>query len=113
MTRQDKSIAYNIAVEIVPKIASTIEDNPLLIINDVAKWVMEHQGVKGQPDSMERNYFSAAALKSATDMAYFNNIFIYNEDKQFEKVKVEDTTLEIILNQATIIYDSLISKMED
>jgi len=111
MTKQDKSIAYNIAVEIVPKIASTTESNPLLMINEVAEWIMNHQGIKGNADYMDRNYFSAAAIRSAVDMAYYNNIYIFEKKNVFVRVKPEDTTLKIILDQAEILYNSLLSKI--
>jgi hypothetical protein len=103
-----KGIAYNLATEQAYKFAFHSDENPILLINIIAEWVIERQGKKGTEYEMEQNYAVAAALKGAADMAY-NNILWKYEDKEF--VKAKNPTSTTILEVADLIFKSLMNKV--
>ena len=108
LTKMDKGIALNITLEQVPKLGYAINKPPFSLIKPLNEWYeAKLLSDSGNASSRELDYITAAAFKSAIDMAFYGVIYDLNTG---EIISQEDYTVEQVLELADLIVQSALAK---
>ena len=108
LTKIDKGIALNITLEHVPKLGYAINKPPFSLIKPLNEWYeAKLLSDSGNATLMELGYITAAAFKSAIDMAFYGVIYDLDTGKVIEQEKY---TIKQVLELADLIVTSALAK---
>ena len=108
LTKQNKGIALNLTLELVPKLGYAIAEQPFKLIKPINEWYEDKLlSERGNATLMELSYITAASLKSAIDMAFYGVIY---DIKTGELIKQETYNIDMVLELADHIVQNALAK---